>query len=674
MIEHELEPFIFQLKNDLVLQVETYRKEMDSYNLIQPEVNKMQRNITDNTKQCRINHEDSNKKINTLNQKIMNLSKQIDDMKSTILIMTRTVNSIENANNNFNDKIPEIEHLISKIDTIELTNEQLYKEIESNLMKNILQKEDYIQGHINTLRNTFNDFQSKINTINLNEQRTQNEIENLKKMNDDISNQITEQKMNALNLNVICKNAINQMEQYNSNVLTLDQKILDTNSKFNSLNEVGISVQLGLTKIIPEIQSINNSLEVTQNEINKLRTSQKQNQNETTKCNSTISTLNDKVKTMNVNYNELKNEVTSTQNILKLFEEKVSKCENSLINDITDKLTSINIQLSKQKKDYEYLSRSIQDTQNLLNTFKTEKIENIQKQIANLEEEVEIRKKENIDNFHTFQNVEKNFETLKNSVARLSAAGTQKNKSIFKESKIMSNKIMNKDNINNNPNEQIKNLEKKYEELKLQLNQIQRRQNELEQHIRNDTYDTKINDLKNDLETQIRNNQKLINDINNNNSKQNITEQLHSSLINVENRLSKLENKIDTIPKPNNEEHHSIGITDSNKNSKNKNVNNYDDDDNDENKISLNQNYLSNSGQNNNKEYEKKNSLQPADGVLMESDHNFPSQFQSVDGGALMENNHNVQSQFQPASSTNMNLVIEEELPKQTEGSDNEWD
>ena len=650
MIEHELEPFVFQLKNDLVLQVEAYRKEMDSYNLIQPEVNKMQRNITDNTKQCRINHEDSNKKINTLNQKIMNLSKQINDMKSTMLIMTRTVNSIENANNNFNDKIPEIEHLISKIDTIELTNEQLYKEIESNLMKNILQKEDYIQGHINTLRNTFNDFQSKINAINLNEQRTQNEIENLKKMNDDISNQITEQKMNALNLNVICKNAINQMEQYNSSVLTLDQKILDTNSKFNSLNEVGISVQLGLTKIIPEIQNINNSLEVTQNEINKLRTSQKQNQNETTKFNSIISTLNDKVKTMNVNYNELKNEVTSTQNMLKLFEEKVSKCENYLFNDITDKIASINIQLSKKEKEYEYLSRLNQETRNLLNTFKTEKIENIQKQIANLEEEVEIRKKENIDNFHTFQNVEKNFETLKNSVARLSAAGTQKNKSTFKESKIVSNKIMSKDNINNNPNEQVRNLEKKYEELKLQLNQIQRRQNELEQQIRNDTCDTKINDLKNELETQIRNNQKLINDINNNN-KQNLTEQLHSSLINVENRLSQLENKVDTIPKHNNEEHYSIEITDSNKNSKN--INN-DDDDNDENKISLNQNYLSNSGQNNNKEYEKKNSLQPADGVLMESDHNF-------------------QSQYHPALSTNMNL-IKEEPAKQTEGSDNEGD
>ena len=653
MIEHELEPFVFQLKNDLVLQVEAYRKEMDSYNLIQPEVNKMQRNITDNTKQCRINHEDSNKKINTLNQKIMNLSKQINDMKSTMLIMTRTVNSIENANNNFNDKIPEIEHLISKIDTIELTNEQLYKEIESNLMKNILQKEDYIQGHINTLRNTFNDFQSKINAINLNEQRTQNEIENLKKMNDDISNQITEQKMNALNLNVICKNAINQMEQYNSSVLTLDQKILDTNSKFNSLNEVGISVQLGLTKIIPEIQNINNSLEVTQNEINKLRTSQKQNQNETTKFNSIISTLNDKVKTMNVNYNELKNEVTSTQNMLKLFEEKVSKCENYLFNDITDKIASINIQLSKKEKEYEYLSRLNQETRNLLNTFKTEKIENIQKQIANLEEEVEIRKKENIDNFHTFQNVEKNFETLKNSVARLSAAGTQKNKSTFKESKIVSNKIMSKDNINNNPNEQVRNLEKKYEELKLQLNQIQRRQNELEQQIRNDTCDTKINDLKNELETQIRNNQKLINDINNNN-KQNLTEQLHSSLINVENRLSQLENKVDTIPKHNIEEHYSIEITDSNKNSKNKNINNDDDDDNDENKISLNQNYLSNSGQNSNKEYEKKNSLQPADGVLMESDHNF-------------------QSQYHPALSTNMNL-IKEEPAKQTEGSDNEGD
>ena len=669
MIEHELEPFIFRLKNDLVLQVEAYRKEMDSYNLIQPEVNKMQRNITDNTKQCKINHEDSTKKINTLNQKIMNLSKQIDDMKSTMLIMTRTVNSIENANNTFNDKIPEIEHLISKIDTIELTNEQLYKEIESNLMKNISQKEDYIQGHINTLRNTFNDFQSKINTINLNEQRTQNEIENLKKMNDDISNQITEQKMNALNLNVICKNAINQMEQYNSSVLTLDQKILDTNSNFNSLNELVINVQLGLTKIIPEIQNINNSLEATQNEINKLRTSQKQNQNETTKFNSTMSALNDKVKTMNVNYNELKNEVTSTQNMLKLFEEKVSKCENSLFNDIPDKITSMNIQFNKQEKDYEYLSKANQDTRNLLNTFKKEKIENIQKQIAKLEEEVEIRRKENVDNFYTFQNIEKNFESLRNSVARLSAAG-QKNKSAMGGPKIMSNKIM-KDRINNNFNEQVRNLEKKYDELKLELNQIQRRQNELEQHIRNDTCDTKINDLKNDLESQIRNNKKLINDINNN-SKQNIEEQLHSSLINVENRLSLLENKIDIIPKDNNEEHFSNANTDSNKNSKNKNINNYDDynDDNDENKISLNQNYLSNSGQNNNKEFEKKNSLQPADGVLMESDHNFPSQFQSVDGGVSMESDHNFQNQYQPAPSTNLNLIKEE---KQTEGSD-DWD
>lgn len=542
MFEQEMQPYLYKMKNDLALQMDSYRKEIENNSLIQSELASIEANVIDNSKQCQTNHNENTKKINTLNHKTLLLSNQIDDIKNSLYDITRTISILEQTQKAMNDSIPELEHLKTKVNNIDLSNEKIQQEMEANLMKNFDQKTRLLQGYIDKLQENYEEHNSKIGVLNLSEKKLQDEIEELDAFNKKLNIALSEQQKVSQKYNMNYLNTMHNVEKFTKEITLLEKKIADMNINYDTLNTNVTTLEIGFSTINKEYENISSTLSETQKDFAKLQTQQQNHQNDTALLNTNVKVLSDKIQKMNLKLNEFNSE-TNPSNMINLLSENIVKCQKD-IDELSDKVngtfTSINNQVSLNAYNITLLQQNKTERKvnnDIPSSFVEEqkKFNDIFQQSLNkIVEEINTLRKENNDDFQTFKTIEKNFEVISGRIAQLS--GNHKGK----------DKLNYNSNNNFNSNEHgeiISEIVQKVNSLENDLDKTMNNVNHFKEEM-NKNVGKVIEDLKIELEQRFEM-EKVANRINEGHG----IDSVPRSSDDVNYRLIQIENNLKSLPK-----------------------------------------------------------------------------------------------------------------------------
>jgi hypothetical protein len=84
MLEREIEPYLYSIKNELRLFADNFHKEVGDHKLIINEINNFKQMVTDNKKLITTFHEDFEKKLYEMNDNNLNYHNKLESSKSLI--------------------------------------------------------------------------------------------------------------------------------------------------------------------------------------------------------------------------------------------------------------------------------------------------------------------------------------------------------------------------------------------------------------------------------------------------------------------------------------------------------------------------------------------------------------------------------------------------------------
>ena len=343
-----MQPYIFKMKNELALEMENFRKEMEDYSGIKPEIDLMKDKLEENKKACLVNQDENEKKFINYNKKYVYMSKQIEDLKQSVNILTQNYSNLAQTYSSIKQKIPDIEILNEKIENFDLNSDKYYKEIENNMNKGLDTKLELMQNQINNIKNTNNELSNKITSLNLNDQNIKNDLECLQTANKDLNAQINDQNSNMNNLTVNFNNSVNQIEKYKITVSGLEEKIESLNKANNTLNENISTLQLGFSTLANDFAGSSLKMNEINDRLEKLKTYCSSLQTELSSTGTSVKSHTEKIAKINSKFTEIEDK--NDANMQNMINEKIKKCQLS-IEELTDlsngKFTSINQKISE---------------------------------------------------------------------------------------------------------------------------------------------------------------------------------------------------------------------------------------------------------------------------------------------------------------------------------------
>lgn len=88
MLEREIEPYLYSIKNELRLFADNFQKEVGDHKLILNEINTFKQMVTDNKKLITNFHEDFGKKLYEMNENNLSYYTNLESSKSLIEVYT----------------------------------------------------------------------------------------------------------------------------------------------------------------------------------------------------------------------------------------------------------------------------------------------------------------------------------------------------------------------------------------------------------------------------------------------------------------------------------------------------------------------------------------------------------------------------------------------------------
>ena len=497
IIEREMSPYILQMKNELNIIVEKFRKEMEEKSNIFNEISLLKEQVSQNKK--------NNEIINSnIEEKILNIKDILNIQDKKINAFQNDFSRINTFNQDINKKtdelysnINDLKRINDKMMSMDASNENIYNVIANNIEKKTNSNYDQLNKNLDLLKEEISSIKKDIFTNNtkllsLNSENDikNNEINEIKIGISKIKNQIDNVNINNhTNLNLINNLEIKNNE-FQQNLKSLNDKISILNNNFNA-NYVDVKSNKQL------LNSSSRKLSDIENSINFLKNEKQSLNNKITELNSKIDSQAEKI----IKNNNLLNETVSQNLLYKDLTSQMSKSKE-MIGNLRDKCDEEINKLRSELEQFDLIIKNnpflnMNENEHLSIMFKKEQLKSndlFKEQIRILSEEINKLKNANPMDKDNIKKIENNFKIIDKM---LIAKGKDIN--LIEEGMKSTTEV-------------VKILSEKLDILKKEINSFK--------NIKNDDNEKKIiqqqppiiNEIKfGDIETDIKNMQKYIN-------------------------------------------------------------------------------------------------------------------------------------------------------------------
>ena len=419
IMEREMNPYLMQMKNELNLIIEKFRKEMNEKNNYLNEIGEIKEELIKIKQNTEDNYLNMEQKILNINDILNNQENKLNNLQSEIF----QLNHMNKKNDDYFLK-NEIENMKNKVINIDNTNDKYLKEMTQNLEKIIDYKFDnmnkniiFIKEENNAIKNDIIQNNIKIEMINSENEKKNERINDINSEFNNISNQINKIMIN----NNKTMNMINTLEINNSEY---QQKIRNLNEKINSLNENFQEVNIESKNQKENINLISKNISEIENNLNIL-------ENERTSLNNKIMELNIKLEYQEEKITKNNNIINNTQNennniLYKDMSSQISKSKK-IIDDMREKYDKEILELKNNINQFDNILKNnpffnMNETERISILFKKEQVkfnETFREQLKLLNEE--IKKMKNVSGFDksNLEIINKNFKKHTNDINML---------------------------------------------------------------------------------------------------------------------------------------------------------------------------------------------------------------------------------------------------------------
>ena len=419
IMEREMNPYLMQMKNELNLIIEKFRKEMNEKNNYLNEIGEIKEELIKIKQNTEDNYLNMEQKILNINDILNNQENKLNNLQSEIF----QLNHMNKKNDDYFLK-NEIENMKNKVINIDNTNDKYLKEMTQNLEKIIDYKFDnmnkniiFIKEENNAIKNDIIQNNIKIEMINSENEKKNERINDINSEFNNISNQINKIMIN----NNKTMNMINTLEINNSEY---QQKIRNLNEKINSLNENFQEVNIESKNQKENINLISKNISEIENNLNIL-------ENERTSLNNKIMELNIKLEYQEEKITKNNNIINNTQNennniLYKDMSSQISKSKK-IIDDMREKYDKEISELKNNINQFDNILKNnpffnMNETERISILFKKEQVkfnETFREQLKLLNEE--IKKMKNVSGFDksNLEIINKNFKKHTNDINML---------------------------------------------------------------------------------------------------------------------------------------------------------------------------------------------------------------------------------------------------------------
>ena len=237
ILEREMEPYLMQMKNELNAMMEKFRNEIDEKTNISEELSSIKEQELKNKKDNEINFSNLEQKILDIKNIINIQDKKINDFQNNFNQLNRLNQAINKKADDLFINLNDLEKIKNKILSLDASNDNIYKDIISNVEKIVNIRIDQLEKNIdlikednNIIKNDLSQYNIKLEYLNSEDDKKNKIINNIDTNFINLSNQIKNINLNN-NKNL---NLINNLEIKNNDV---QQKLKEINYQISTTND-----------------------------------------------------------------------------------------------------------------------------------------------------------------------------------------------------------------------------------------------------------------------------------------------------------------------------------------------------------------------------------------------------------------------------------------------------
>lgn len=428
MIEMEMAPYLSQMKTDLNLMFEKFKKEIDSKNESLNEVLSMK---DQNDQQIKLNTVNQNKNEekfvklfhgqNTLNNKLLDFQNEINDLKLNYQLLSQ-------KNDQIIDKVSDFSRNKEKNSSGD-ENEKMFREISNNVEKLSMNKLSLFNAQMKILKKENDELRSILNKINVDIDTIKYENQNKEKEFKNIIEGYEDQLNKINDLNFETKKALNIIEGENNRKSDINNNFRLLSNKINKTNENYQSLQIGLSNMKDLIVNFNKNSSDLENELNKLKI-------ETKNFDSKLKIVESNVQGQKDKYSSIKQQISDmvdqqTKTLYTDLSSQVATCKlqvenstdenNANFEGIKKKFEAIDEIITKnpflQMNEKEKITQDFKEKQNQYN-------ENLQNVINALNKSLSDLRRQFSDiqiDRNNFEKIKKNFNVINQGLEKINS-------------------------------------------------------------------------------------------------------------------------------------------------------------------------------------------------------------------------------------------------------------
>ena len=307
VLEKEIEPYMYSIKNELRLMCENFFKEIGEFKTFRTDIASLKESSAANKKLLLIQKEENEKKLSDYNNKINASNKLIEEQKQALGDYGKRVKNFEYYYDGLQEKIYQVESIKSRIEVFESNQDTLYRKLEENISAkfnntfkeneisvNAIKEEmsplkkslmvqkvenETLKGEVksfskdlNSTKHELQNQQSLIENIYSDLTSTKKRLENSSASNEALQSNLQELKQNLFNINAKISNTFDKLESIQENIRNTNKSSISLNEKFSDLQNESRNISNfdipDLRKQIKQL-STNDSLVQVESKLNK---------------------------------------------------------------------------------------------------------------------------------------------------------------------------------------------------------------------------------------------------------------------------------------------------------------------------------------------------------------------------------------------------------------------